>query len=841
MMRNCVAIACMLGLVAVGCGGDDEGTGGTGGTGAAGGTGGTGGTGATGGTGGTGGGMADVCGDGAVTGAETCDDGNTAAGDGCDDTCAPEAGFTCTGEPSVCDTTCGDGVIAGAETCDDGNATAGDGCDDMCAPETGFTCTGEPSVCTATCGDGAILGAETCDDSNTTSGDGCDDMCATENGYTCTGEPSVCDTTCGDGVIAGTETCDDSNATAGDGCDDTCAPEAGFTCTGEPSVCTAICGDGIVAGTETCDDSNTTAGDGCDGACAMEAGYTCTGMPSTCVTVCGDGIIAGAETCDDGNTAAGDGCDTACAVETGYTCMGTPSTCDGICGDGVLAGTETCDDSNTADADGCSMTCQVEVTEIEPNDTSSDATTNGPIDPFVAVINAPGDQDWVAVPITLAGASFATITAEVIDLDVYFGNGDMLTGLCPNNTLDSEIEIYDTDGTTSLDFDDDGGPGWCSLATTTVTTDGTYFVRASSSAQFAPNDVFGYAIQLTVDYSSCGDGNQTTGEECDDGNMTSGDGCSSECVIELCGDGIINNSPAPEQCDDGNTAAGDGCDTACQIEITETEPNDTAGTANPYNSAGTWNAQIGPVGDQDYVAFTIPAGPVSWTVTAGTHAWGDPGTCTMDTIITLYDTDGTTVLTSNDDGGPGLCSLISGQSLAPGTYYIRVEEFGNNATGDYTLFIDMQPEFSCGVGETLVEINASDTPLFISSANPTTTSQITVPDVGTIQKVMVRYEDLRHTFDADLDVFLTSPALTQVELHTDIGGSGDDFIGTLLQDGCPAFSTSSAPYSGCFAPEGSLATFNGEASNGVWTLEVTDDASGDDGSLNSWSIGICIL
>ncbi|WP_236517267.1 DUF4215 domain-containing protein [Sandaracinus amylolyticus] len=43
-----------------------------------------------------------VCGDGALGDGELCDDGNTAAGDGCSPSCAPESGYGCGGEPSVC-------------------------------------------------------------------------------------------------------------------------------------------------------------------------------------------------------------------------------------------------------------------------------------------------------------------------------------------------------------------------------------------------------------------------------------------------------------------------------------------------------------------------------------------------------------------------------------------------------------------------------------------------------------------------------------------------------------------------------------------------------------------
>lgn len=76
-----------------------------------------------------------VCGDSTITGNETCDDGNNSPGDGCSTTCAVEAGFACSGLPSVCSTTCGDGTKAGSEQCDDGNTTSGDGCSADCLNE----------------------------------------------------------------------------------------------------------------------------------------------------------------------------------------------------------------------------------------------------------------------------------------------------------------------------------------------------------------------------------------------------------------------------------------------------------------------------------------------------------------------------------------------------------------------------------------------------------------------------------------------------------------------------------------------------------------------------------
>jgi cysteine-rich repeat protein len=141
---------------------------------------------------------------------------------------------------------CGDGVIrALLETCDDGNALAADGCNARCRDEPGWTCTGEPSTCETICGDGAIGGDEDCDDGDTEDGDGCDASCELEAGFACTGEPSACASTCGDGLVASDEDCDDGDTDPNDGCSAACTVEAGFDCDGaSPTSCTAICGDG---------------------------------------------------------------------------------------------------------------------------------------------------------------------------------------------------------------------------------------------------------------------------------------------------------------------------------------------------------------------------------------------------------------------------------------------------------------------------------------------------------------------------------------------------------------------------------------------------------------------
>lgn len=53
------------------------------------------------------------------------------------------------------------------------------------------------------------------------------------------------------------------------------------------------------------------------------------------------------------------------------------------------------------------------------------------------------------------------------------------------------------------------------------------------------------------------------GTDCDDGNQLSGDGCSALCVVEFCGDGVLQ-AGLGEECDDGNSRNDDACVVGCQ-------------------------------------------------------------------------------------------------------------------------------------------------------------------------------------------------------------------------------------------------------------------------------------
>jgi hypothetical protein len=86
-------------------------------------------------------------------------------------------------------------------------------------------------------------------------------------------------------------------------------------------------------------------------------------------------------------------------------------------------------------------------------------------------------------------------------------------------------------------------------------------------------------------------------------------------------------------------------------------------------------------------------------------------------------------------------------------------------------------------------------------------------------------------------VYLIAPDSTRVELFTDVGGSGDNFLNTVLDDEASVeIISGSAPFEGSYRPEGCLSAFDCDSIAGTWTLEVTDDFGVGSGTLNSWSL-----
>jgi Tol biopolymer transport system component len=125
----------------------------------------------------------------------------------------------------------------------------------------------------------------------------------------------------------------------------------------------------------------------------------------------------------------------------------------------------------------------------------------------------------------------------------------------------------------------------------------------------------------------------------------------------------------------------------------------------PLNQAQSHN--FSNAGDQDWVKFNAEAGK---EYTFSTRNLG----LAADTYLYLYDTDGATLLTANDDGNDTLASQIRWTAPASATYYLLVRHWNPNVAG-------------CGSGYELVaEVTQSTppTPTFTPTFTPTATPDI---------------------------------------------------------------------------------------------------------------------
>lgn len=327
-----------------------------------------------------------------------------------------------------------------------------------------------------------------------------------------------------------------------------------------------------------------------------------------------------------------------------------------VCGDGVKGAAEGCDDGNSLAGDCCSAACQLEPDcEVENNDTPTKSLVSATFPPngiIKASITPIGDIDLLAIT-----------TTQVIDLKLETFSG-YTPGAC--TSIDTQLRLMASDGVTQLVYDDDGGLNFCSLITPATyagarqLAPGTYFVRVNEYGDNAT--IPAYSVQLTV-MATCGNGIKEGYEQCDDGNANDNDNCSNLCKI---------------------------------ITTPEVEPNDTCMTANGPIAAAVGGSPflsgaISPIGDNDWFAFTVPA---TADVVFETFDAGGPGACvSTDTEIQVFKSDCVTPLgPAQNVGGLGSCAKLNPtvdaqvRHLPAGTYYVRVNEYQNNATlAGYTL------------------------------------------------------------------------------------------------------------------------------------------------------------
>ncbi|NTX40266.1 tandem-95 repeat protein [Myxococcus sp. CA033] len=289
-----------------------------------------------------------ICGDGVIGGVEICDDGNQLSGDGCSSVCKVEPGYTCTGQPSICDNNSaptvedvhattpedtsvnitipaadpdGDALVFSYTSPSNGTLT-GTGATVTYTPNANFA--GEDTF-QVTVSDGEEQATATVSVTVTPVNDAPVAASASVTVSYNTSTPITLAATDVDGdALTYTVTVPPSHGTlSGTGAQLLYTPavdyqgEDSFTFTASDGALTSntatvnitvrpppFCGDGNTDSGEVCDDGNRVAGDGCRADCQGEE-------------VCGDGLVDSAtgEQCDDGGTNPGDGCDAECQLD----------------------------------------------------------------------------------------------------------------------------------------------------------------------------------------------------------------------------------------------------------------------------------------------------------------------------------------------------------------------------------------------------------------------------------------------------------------------------------------------------------------------------------------------
>jgi serine protease len=227
-----------------------------------------------------------------------------------------------------------------------------------------------------------------------------------------------------------------------------------------------------------------------------------------------------------------------------------------------------------------------------------------------------------------------------------------------------------------------------------------------------------------------------------------------------------------------------------------------------------------------------PPPPTGGTLTKGVAVTGLAATTGNSVNYTMVVPSGSTNLTFTMSGGTGDADMYVQFGTAPtdtsyvcrpylggnaetctiaapsaGTYYVRLKAYssfsGVSLVGNYTAGGGggTTPQTYSNTADYAIADNATvDSPITVSgrSGNASSTSSVSV--------------NIVHTYKGDLKVDLVAPDGTLYNIHNRTGSSTDNVIGTFSRN------------------------LSSELLNGTWKLRVNDNAGGDTGYINSWSI-----
>lgn len=350
-------------------------------------------------------------------------------------------------------------------------------------------------------------------------------------------------------------------------------------------------------------------------------------------------------------------------------------------------------------------------------DIAGDASTTSSIaagGSITSTLNPAGDTDWFSFSVT-AGDEF------VIDL----------VGTGTSTELRDPLVRVMTAAGSQLASDDDSGTGLDSQLTYQATTSGTVYISAESYANAGSGD---YTLSVTQTRSGSsdvpGDASTTqtitlnvpilnalevTGDE-DWFGLSVSAGTTYTISLEGTGSNELSdplvrvyNASGTQLAsnDDGGTGldsllnytpttsgtvyvAADAFANAYsgdyRLLVTSSGsstgdfPGDTSTTATIVVGGSAFGS-LNPAGDTDWYRLNLTSGQAVQIALNGTGS-----NELRDPYLRLFDSTGTQIA-FNDDGGPGLDSLLSHTATYTGVHFVGVDEFLSNDSGDYVLTV----------------------------------------------------------------------------------------------------------------------------------------------------------
>jgi gliding motility-associated-like protein len=292
-----------------------------------------------------------------------------------------------------------------------------------------------------------------------------------------------------------------------------------------------------------------------------------------------------------------------------------------------------------------------------------------------------------------------------------------------------------------------------------------------------------------------------------------------------------------------------------QVSIEPLSPiTATRGSVTYVNDyTGTSNASgIYPVGETTvtYTATDDSGNTDSCTFTVTVEDHEAPEAICQNITVQLDASGNASITAAQVDNGSNDACGIQSLVVTPDTFdcshvgdntvVLTVTDIhGNVSTCNAVVTVEdtVLPEALCEASVSELVNTVTVNPSLPIASNATFTSTLEITDSVLITDLNVNL-DINHTWTSDVTLKLTSPSGTQITIF-DNGCSGDNIMVTLDDEATNLLSTCLTPLAypnSPYKPFTALSAYDGQNAAGIWTLTVTDNVTGDQGTLNSWGL-----